>query len=257
MPLVYFEQHDQLGEIVFDNPPRNQFSVDALGDLGVALKEAAASDVRAILLRAEGNDFSFGADPSVFNGLEEDAAPGFAAAVMGLTAAVEDIPVPTLALIQGQCWDGALEMCLACDLIWAAAGSQIAQMEAQAGGMPYAGGTQRLASRIGVARAAEMVFTGAVMSAETLLSWGLVNRVVPADRLLEDGRAFAQRLANGPTVAHKAVKRVLHAWRSGGVAEADRVNVAEAPTVMLSDDLANGVASLKRDGLGHATFQGR
>ena len=53
-------------------------------------------------------------------------------------------------------------------------------------------------------------------------------------------RAFAQGLANGPTPAYKAIKRVLHAWRSGGVAEADRVSIAEAPAVMLSEDFKNG-----------------
>ena len=148
-------------------------------------------------------------------------------------------------------------MCLACDLIWGAKGSQFSQIETAAGGFPWAGGTQRLASRIGLARAAEMVLTAAVVPAETLLSWGAINRVIPANRLLEEGRAFAQGLANGPTIAHKAIKQILHAWRSGGVAEADRVAVAEAPTVMLSEDLGDGVASLQQYGLGHATFHGR
>src|SRR5258708_35434129 len=64
--------------------------------------------------------------------------------------AIEDLPVPTLALIHGQCYAGALETCLACDLIWAAEGSQIGQIEAVAGSITYAGGTQRIASRIGV-----------------------------------------------------------------------------------------------------------
>jgi enoyl-CoA hydratase len=102
-----------------------------------------------------------------------------------------------------------------------------------------------------------MVLTAAVVPAETLHAWGAINRVTPAGRLLDEGRAFAQDLANGPTLAYKAVKRVLHAWRSGGVAEADRVSIAEAPAVMLSEDFKNGVESLKLRGLGHATFHGR
>src|SRR6185437_11512178 len=63
---------------------------------------------------------------------------------------IEDLPIPTLALIHGQCYAGALETCLACDLIWAAEGSKIGQIEAVAGSITYAGGTQRIASRIGV-----------------------------------------------------------------------------------------------------------
>jgi enoyl-CoA hydratase/carnithine racemase len=257
MPLVTFQQIDQLGEIVIDNPPQNLFGGELLTDLGAALDEAAEHDIRALLVRAEGDDFSAGAEVSVFIGLDEVQAKELETTVLSLIAAIEDLPVPTLALIQGQCYAGALEVCLACDLIWAAEGSQIGQIEAVAGGIPYGGGTQRLASRIGAGRAAEMVFTAAILPPETLASWGLINRVVPLDGFTREGRAFAQSLATGPTRAHATTKRVLHAWRSGGVAEADRVTHAEGPAVMVSEDLQRGIASLQEDGPGHATFNGR
>jgi len=257
MPLVTFDQDDQLGEIVIDNPPLNLFSGDMLSDLGSAVEQAAHSKIRAVLVRAAGSDFSAGADASVFAGLDRAGAIELEETVLSLIAAIESLPVPALALIQGQCYAGALEVSLACDLIWAAEGIQIGQIEAVAGGIPYGGGTQRIASRIGAARAAEMVFTGAVLPPETLLSWGLVNKVVTADRLASEGRAFARTLANGPTRAHAVTKRVLHAWRSGGVAAADPVTRAEGPDIMTSQDLRDGLASLARDGIGHATFHNR
>lgn len=165
-------------------------------------------------------------------GLSDEAqAVPLATAVLDGIRAIEALTVPTLALIQGQCYAGALELCLACDLIWAAEGSQIGQIETIAGGIPFAGGTQRLASRIGAARAAEMVFTAAILPPETLASWGVINRVTPADVLAEEGRAFARTLSNGPTCAYATVKRLLHAWRSGGVAAADGVNLAEGPGI--------------------------
>ena len=83
MPLVTFQQSDQLGEIVIDNPPQNLFSGDVLADLGVAIKDAATSKVRAVLLRAEGDDYSAGADASVFSGIGETEASELAAAVIG------------------------------------------------------------------------------------------------------------------------------------------------------------------------------
>jgi enoyl-CoA hydratase/carnithine racemase len=190
-------------------------------------------------------------------GIDEAQAAELEATVVVLIGAIESLPVPTLSLIHGQCYAGALEVCLACDLIWAAEGSRIGQIEAVAGGIPYAGGTQRLASRIGAGRAAEMVYTAAILPPETLASWGVVNRVIPTVRLAEEGRAFAQSLANGPTRAHATTKRVLHAWRSGGVAAADRVTLAEGPAVMVSQDLQDGIESLQRNGPGHATFHGR
>ncbi len=257
MPLATFQRNDQLGEIVIDSPPLNLFSGELLADLRAAVNEAADSDIRALLLRAEGSDFSAGAEVTVFIGLDEAQATELETTVLSLIGAIEDLPVPTLALIHGQCYAGALEVCLACDLIWAAEGSQIGQIEALAGGIPYAGGTQRIASRIGAGRAAEMVFTAAILPPETLASWGLINQVVPADRLTGEGRTFAQSLASGPTRAHAATKRILHAWRSGGVAAADRVTHAEGLAVMLSQDLQDGIASLQRYGLGHATFNNR
>jgi enoyl-CoA hydratase/carnithine racemase len=257
MPLVTFQGDDLLGEIVIDSPPLNLFSGDLLADLRAAVDAAAESDIRALLVRAEGDDFSAGADVSVFSGLDEAEAGELEKTVLSLIGAIEDLPVPGLALIHGQCYAGALEVCLACDLIWAAEGSQIGQIEAVAGGITYGGGTQRIASRIGAARAAEMVFTAAILPPETLVSWGLINRVLPAGSLTREGRAFAHSLASGPTRAHAATKRMLRAWRSGGVAAADRVTHAVAPAVMLSQDLQDGLATLQRCGPGHATFSNR
>jgi enoyl-CoA hydratase/carnithine racemase len=257
MTLVAFQRNDQLGEIVIDSPPLNLFSADLLADLRAAVDEAAESDIRALLLRAEGDDFSAGADVSVFIGLDEAQASELSSTVVSLIAAIEDLPVPTLALVHGQCYAGALETCLACDLIWAAVGSKIGQIEAVAGSITYAGGTQRIASRIGVGRAAEMVFTAAILPPETLASWGLINRVVPAASLTEEGRAFAQSLANGPTRAHAATKRMLHAWRSGGMAAADAVTHAEGPVIMRSQDVQDGLVSLQQYGPGHAIFNNR
>src|ERR1700730_16537275 len=257
MPLATFQRNDQLGEIVIDSPPGNLFSADLLADLRAAVDQAADSDIRALLLRAEGDDFSAGADVSIFIGLDEARAAELETTVVSLIAAIEDLPVPTLALIHGQCYAGALETCLSCDLIWAAEGSQIGQIEAVAGSIPYAGGTQRIASRIGVGRAAEMVFTAAILPPETLASWGLVNRVVPASSLTSEGRAFAQTLANGATRAYAAAKRMLHAWRSGGVAAADAVTHAEGRVVMRSQDVQDGLVSLQQYGPGHAVFNNR
>jgi enoyl-CoA hydratase/carnithine racemase len=258
MSVITFEKRDNVGEIVINNPPQNRFSAEALSDFGVALGAATASDVGALLLRAEGPDFSLGADPTVFDGVDEASAPGFASFVINFMTSFEELPMPTIALVQGRCFDGALESCLVADLMWAAEGTQFSQIEVGAGAFPWGGGTQRLASRIGSARAAEMVLTARTVSAEDMLAWGGLNRIVPANRLLEDGRAYARDLASGPKLAHAAIKNILRAWRRGGTAEADRVTVAEAPAVMLSEDLRNGLASFKEHGVvGHATFHGR
>ena len=101
MPLITFQQQDQLGEIVINNPPQNKITADAVTDFSVGLTEVAKSDVRAVWLRAEGDDFSFGAAPSIFDGMDKAKAVGLAGAVLGFISAFEELPVPTIALVQG------------------------------------------------------------------------------------------------------------------------------------------------------------
>lgn len=257
MSLAAFTQEGDLGEIVIDSPPLNLFGDALIGGLLDAVEEASATEIRALLLRAEGAVFSGGADVEVFAGLDHAGAASLMTRVLSLIGSIEAIQVPTVAVIHGRCFAGALEVALACDLIWAAEGTQIGQLEAVIGAFPFAGGVQRLASRIGAARTAEMVFGADVYSAENLAAWGLVGRVLPEERLAAEGRAFAAHLANGPTLAHRATKRILHAWRSGGIAEADELTRAEGPAVILSQDLQRGVEALQRSGPGHATFAGR
>jgi enoyl-CoA hydratase len=99
-----------------------------------------------------------------------------------------------------------------------------------------------------------MAIGAGIYPAETLVDWGLLSRVIAADRLEEEGRRFAALLGTGPTIAHQATKRILRAWRSGGVSAADQVMQSEGPRVMLSQDLQRGAASLISSGPGHATF---
>jgi enoyl-CoA hydratase len=257
MTTAAFALHDQLGEIVIDNPPLNLFSGRLIADLRGAAQQATTSEARAVVLRAEGDAFSAGADVSIFAGLDQDGAAALMSNALSLIAAIEDIPVPTVALVHGRCFAGALEVAMACDLIWAAAGTRIGQVEAVIGAFPFAGGTQRLASRIGAARAAQMVYAASIHPAEEVADWGLVSRVTAPESLLEEGRTFAAQLAAGPTLAHRATKRILRAWRSGGMAAADQATRAEGPAVILSQDLQEGVVSLQRSGPGRATFVDR
>jgi enoyl-CoA hydratase/carnithine racemase len=103
MPAASFQRHDQLGEIVIDNPPMNLFSTELIADLRNAVDTAAGTDVRAVVLRASGPVFSAGADVSIFTGLDESSAAVLMGTVLSLIQAIENLPFPTLALIHGRC----------------------------------------------------------------------------------------------------------------------------------------------------------
>lgn len=257
MSPVTFASQNGLGEIVLDSPPLNLFDLTLIRGLRAAADAAASSEVRAVLLRAEGAAFSAGADVSIFAGLDDDGAGRLMTEILELTAAIEAITVPTMALVHGHCFAGALEMALGCDIVWAAAGTKIGQVEALIGGIPFAGGAQRIAARVGATRAAEIVFGAGVYSAEHLEAWGLITRVVDPTELLGDGRALARQLADGPTQAHIATKRILREWRNSGVDAADEVTGNEGVRVIATADLQNGVQSMLKSGPGKAQFSGR
>jgi enoyl-CoA hydratase/carnithine racemase len=125
------------------------------------------------------------------------------------------------------------------------------------GATPFGGGTQRLVTRAGAGRAAEAVLTARIYPAQTMLEWGVLNRVVAADDLLEKARSFARQLATGPTLAHAATKRMIRLTVDEGVDAADAALPADGAKVMASEDLQNGARTLLEKGPGNAAFTGR
>jgi enoyl-CoA hydratase/carnithine racemase len=257
MAKARFELDGTVGEIVIADPPLNLFSLELARDLAAATDEAHASAARSIVVRAEGENFSAGANVEIFLGRDEAAARELIEEFMPLIRRFAEIPVPTIAAVQGLCLAAGLEVALSCDLIWAAEGTQLGLVEAVIGATPFGGGTQRLVARAGAGRAAEAVLTARPYPAETMLDWGVVNRIVTPGELQEKTRGFAQRLAAGPTLAHAATKRMILLTVDEGVEAADKALAKEGAKVMASQDLQNGARTLLEKGPGHATFEAR
>jgi enoyl-CoA hydratase/carnithine racemase len=257
MAKAWFALDGDVGEIVISSPPLNLFGLELSRELAEAAGEARDSSARAILLRAEGDHFSAGADVEMFLGRDESAARELIEEFLPAIRSFGEIRVPTVAAVQGLCLAAGLEMALTCDLIWAAEDSQLGLVEAVIGATPFGGGTQRLVARAGAARAAEIVLTARPYSAETMLDWGVVNRLLPASDLLDKARAFVDRLASGPTLAHAATKRMIQLAVDEGVAAADAALAEAGAEVMASQDLQSGARSLLDNGPGKAVFEGR
>jgi len=257
MPPARFESHGTVGEIVIDHPPLNLFGPAMLEPLRSAVADARADSPRALILRAEGDVFSAGADVHIFDGLDAVGADQLTGGLIGLAHDVEDLPFPTLAVVHGLCLTAGLELSLACDLMWAAEEAKFGLVEAVVGITPLMGGTQRMAERAGTARAREFVMTGGLYDAAKMLDWGVVNRVLPAGELLEKSRKFADRLAAGPTVAHLATKRIVRAQADHGTRGADERTGAFTSHLFETEDARGAIASFLEHGPGKASFQGR
>lgn len=252
-----FRLDDGLGEIVISDPPLNLFGLELSRELGAAATAAAESDVRAVLIRAEGDNFSAGADVNMFLDRDEVAARELLREFVPAIRRFAELEVPTVAAVQGLCLTAGFEVALACDMIWASADAQFGLVEAVIGATPFGGGTQRLVARAGAARAAELVFSARPYPAQTMLEWGVVNRALPAEELGRKAREFVARLASGPTLAHAATKRMIGLAVDEGVEAADHALPEVGARVIASDDLQNGARTLLERGPGEASFEGR
>lgn len=257
MAKAQFRLHGDVGEIVIADPPLNLFGLELARDLASATAEAHNSAARAILVRAEGDNFSAGANVEIFLGRDEAAARELIEEFMPAIRRFAEIAVPTVVAVQGLCLAAGLEVALSCDMIWAAEGAQLGLVEGVIGATPFGGGTQRLVVRAGAGRAAEAVLTARTYPAETMLEWGVVNRVVAASDLREKAHSFAQRLAAGPTLAHAATKRMIQLTVDEGVEAADAALPEVGARVMASQDVQDGARALLEKGPGYAAFEGR
>lgn len=254
---ITLERDGDVAVVSLDNPPLGLFTQPAFESFPKVIEEVAASDARAMVWRGTGDVFSGGVDVEEFTKLDVAGAEGVFESLVGGVRAVEALEIPTLALVNGLCLTAALEISLGCDMIWSAESAQFGLVEAVIGLTPGAGGTQRMAERAGPNRAREFVMTRGFYPAATLEHWGVINRLLNDDEVIEKGMKFAHKLAAGPTKAHAATKRIVRAQIEGGVEEADRITPEVSGGLFATEDLQNAVKSFLEDGPGNATFEGR
>jgi enoyl-CoA hydratase/carnithine racemase len=251
------ERDGPLAVITLDSPPLNLFDDAMLRGLGGAVDEVAADPPRGLLIRAEGRVVSGGVDVHVFDGLSPEEAGALWTELLEMIHVIEELPLPTVFAAHALCLTAAFEVSLACDLLLAAESAKFGLVETVVGLTPAMGGTQRFAERAGPARAREFVMTGDLYDAATLERWNVVNRVLPDDGFDDVARAFAMRLAQGPTKAHAATKALVRAQVEGGARAADARVPEIAGGLFATEDLKNAVRSFLEQGPGKATYEGR
>ncbi|MDQ6915818.1 MAG: enoyl-CoA hydratase/isomerase family protein [Actinomycetota bacterium] len=252
---VRYERDGDVGIVTLADPPLNLFGRDLTTDLVAALDSAEADAPRALVVRAEGEVFTGGADVNMFVGLTGEGVRDLD--LLDIVHRLEAMPFPTLGVVHALCLTAGFELVLGCDLLWASESAQFGLVERVVGVTPFMGGTQRVAERAGPSRARELVMTGRVYPAATMAEWGVVNRVLPHDDLATKAMAFARDLAAGPTRAHAGTKRIVRAFLDGGVAAADATVAEVAAEVVETEDFKGGVRSFLDQGPGHAEFSGR
>jgi 2-(1,2-epoxy-1,2-dihydrophenyl)acetyl-CoA isomerase len=216
-------------------------------DLLAALRRVSETPrARAVVITGAGRAFSSGADLKDFSGgeLTPDGRPDVYKTLTEryhpIMRAVRELPLPVLAAVNGPAVGIGCSLALCCDLIVAAQSAYFLLAFINIGLVPDGGSSLFVPSRVGMARASEMALLGERIPAEQALQWGLVNRVVADDRLLEDVAALAERLARGPTRAYAGAKRQLNNWLYPRIDEQLELEAQIQREMASSDDFLEG-----------------
>jgi len=244
-PELLYAVESGIATLTLNRPKKfNPISSAMLDALEAALDRAAADpNVRVVILAARGVAFSAGHDlkemmanrtPQFIGGLFEHCSR--------VMLRIQNLPQPVIARIHGIATAAGCQLVAACDLAVASAEARFATSGINFGLFCATPGVP-VSRNISRKRAFEMLFTGDFIDAQTALAWGLVNRVVPADRIDEEIGALAATLKEKPPAVCAAGKKVFYQQLESGLANAYQLASAAITDNMLGDDAAEGVGA--------------
>jgi enoyl-CoA hydratase len=247
--FVSTEREGAVAILTIDHPPVNALSAALLEELEAEIDALDADQgVRAIVIRGAGERaFVAGADISEFPGLRKAAREaqerGSARGIQKLGARMDAASTPFVAAIHGFCLGGGLELAMCCDVRVASEDAQLGQPEIKLGLIPGGGGTQRLPRLVGIGRALLLNLTGDFIDARTAYEWGLVEKVVPRERLLEEALGIARTIAERSPVAVGILRELARTTRDLPLEEGLRREAEGFRRCLESEDGAEGVAA--------------
>jgi enoyl-CoA hydratase len=233
------------------NPPLNLVTRELTEQLRDALALlAAAPDVRAVVVTGSGERaFCAGSDIGEFEGLRGRVAEGKLLLEKLVYRALAELPMPTVAAIEGDALGGGLELALCCDLRIASARARLGMPEVRLAVLPGSGGTQRLPRVVGPARAKELILTGRIIDADQAEHIGLVNEVVPAGEARARADAVAGEIAARGPLAVREAKRLIDAAMDLDLDAGLAAELDASERIFRSEDMLEGANAFfaKRD----------
>ena len=205
----------------------------------VGLSEAEPARV-AILTGAGDKAFVAGADIAEMGAMNAAQAKAFSDSGHRLGLVIEAAPFPVIAAVNGYALGGGCELALCCDFIYASEKARFGQPEVNLGLMPGFGGTQRLARRVGLARAREIIYTGDPISAERAHAIGLVNEIVPHAELMAKVSSVAHKIASKAPVAIAYSKRVMARGFDADLGVANELEATAFSALFDTQDMREG-----------------
>lgn len=210
--------HGQVCVLTLNRPDRlNALTVEVANDFTAAVSEALDRGARAIVLTGSGRAFCAGGDLREMQKIasKEGRLEAFFDEPLGILneaiLLIRKTPVPFIAAVNGIASGGGCNLALACDLVIAAESAKFNQAFIKIGLVPDCGGTFILPRLVGWKRAAELMFTGDMITAQQAAEMGMINSVATDAELMGQAMALAERLAQSPTASIAQIKRLLDA----------------------------------------------
>ena len=223
----------------------NALNSATIAELGQVLDAVDADrSLRALVVTGAGEKaFVAGADIAEMAGLSPLEAREFAERGERTLARLEALRIPTIAAVNGFALGGGCELAMACDLVYASERAHFGQPEVNLGLIPAFGGTQRLARRVGPARALEIILTGEMIDAGKAKEIGLALEVLPADQLLSHALQTARKIASRAPAAVALAKRTLHAGLAVDAATAAELERQSFALLFGTEDTREGLSA--------------
>ena len=248
-PVVLETKHDGIATLVMNRPDRlNALNTELVTALNEALGRIAKDgSVRVVVLTGAGRAFCAGGDLALIGHSRATGVPRelelLLASGTQAVLTMRTMPQPVIAAINGPAAGAGMNLALAADIRIATEEAAFGQNFAKVGLFPDFGGTYFLPQLVGQAKAAEFFYTGDMVDAKTALRLGIVNHVVPGPQLEAEVKTLAQKIAQGPPLAIRAVKRALFGSEKEKLTLALGREVEEQIQCYLSEDCSEGISA--------------
>lgn len=224
--IVRYEVDGSIATLTLNRPDKlNALNAELLDRLlALAERMRGSTELRCAVLTGEGKAFAAGADIAQMADFTPEEARTLSEKGHAVGYALAQLDIPVIAAVNGFALGGGMELALACDFIHASAKAKLGQPEVKLGVIPGFGGTSRLARRVGIAMARELVYSGGMIRADEALRIGLVNRVHEPEQLMPNVYELARSIAEmGP----RAVALAKTSFRDGEERSLEEANALE------------------------------
>lgn len=245
MEFLSWKVEDGVAILSISRPPANALARALILEIDEALTALQDDEaVRVILLHGDGRFFSAGADIKEFTGVSSaEEFTRLAENGQQVFERLETFSKPVIAAIHGAALGGGLELAMSCHLRYVTDNAKLGLPELQLGIIPGFAGTQRLPRYVGMAKAAEMLFTSEPISGAEAVQWGLANAAFPEEEMLDRVLAIAKKIAKKSPIALRETLAALQYAKTASFHEGVKAEAASFGTIFVSEDAKEGISA--------------